>query len=314
MMTNFLKKEIHLGLGCWSFGGTQWNGQAESDSLDAMQVCFDAGIRHFDTAAGYGKGESERIVGRFMKGKREDIFLATKGRGGKEGGSKALIRGLEKSLERLNTDCVDLFYIHWPNSDSDMRPLIEALEVEREKGRIRMIGVSNFTPEQISQCKEVGTIDALQHGYSLVWRRDEASVMPYCREQQIPLVTYSSLGQGILTGKFPRHPKLEGDDVRKTTVLFEADVWPLVYEATESMKEVAESVGRPLAHLAIQWTMRRAGVIAVLIGARNKQQALQNTTAVADPVSQDVLDQLTIISDSLASQLPNAKNIFRLNT
>lgn len=314
-MNNLLSNtESHLGLGCWSFGGSQWNGQSESDSLDALQTSFDLGIQHLDTAAGYGDGASEKVVGKFIADKRDQIYLATKGVLWGEQDPQLIIKCLEESLERLRVDYVDLYYIHWPNSNLDMRHMIEALETQRAAGKIKHLGVSNFSVSQLEQCREAGTIDALQHGYNLIWRKDEEEIMPYCRKHEIPLVTYSSLAQGILTGKFPRNPVFEGDDVRKDTAMFEPDIWPLVHSTMEEAKALAESVQRPLAHLAIQWALRQPGVRSVLIGARNAKQAWQNIEALKDPVDADVLKQLTSISDVLCSRLPKTSNIFRLDT
>lgn len=314
MDQNFLNTSPHIGLGCWCFGGASWNGQSDADSQDALQMSFDSSIRHLDTAAGYGNGKSEEIVGQFIADKRDQVFLSTKGNmWSKNDIVGQLMSSFENSLERLGTEYIDLYYIHWPNSNCDMRPAIEALEVERRRGRIRQIGVSNFSTEQIAICQDAGTIDAYQYGYSLVWRADESEQMAYCREQEIALVTYSSLGQGILTGKFPRTPHFEGDDVRKGTILFEENVWPLVYEAVEKMKDIADSVNRPLSHLALQWTLRQSGVKTSLVGARNAEQARKNAEAMNDPVADEIINQLTKVSDSLIAELPEVKNIFRMN-
>lgn len=299
-----------LSLGCWAFGGSGWNGQEDADSLSAMEKAFEKGLTHFDTAMAYGGGRSEKLVGEFIKGKREQLYIATKGNTS-EGKAEPIINSLDKSLGNLGVDCIDLYYIHWPNKDFDMRPVVEGLEKERAKGKFKQLGVSNFSVEQMKQAMEVGTIDAHQLCYSLVWRFDEGDIIPFCIENNIDLVTYSSLGQGILTGKFPKDPKFEGDDVRQGTTLFKEDVWPHIYEGVEEMKVVAEEAGRPLADLAIQWVAKQAGVASVLVGARNADQVERNAVAMDGEIAAEYLDKLTDISNRTIEKIPDSGNIFQ---
>lgn len=303
------KPHSQLGLGCWQFGGNAWVGQDDADSMKAMEAAFEQGINHLDTATGYGKGHSEELVGRFIKDKREQVFVATKV--GAMADGRKYTEGIEASLKRLDTDYVDLYYIHWPKTDVDLRPTMEALEKAREQGKVRAIGVSNFSPEQMDQISEVGTINAHQLCYNLVWRYDENDVIPYCREHEIAMVTYSSIAQGILTGKFPREPKFEEGDVRASTIHFDPEVWPKVYEGVEQLKAVAERAGRPLVDLAIRWVAAQPGVANVLVGVRNDKQLRQNVEAMSGEVSDDVLAELTRISDQIVSEIPDVGNIFR---
>ena len=161
------------------------------------------------------------------------------------------------------------------------------------------------------QVLEVGPLDAHQLCYNLLWRRSEAEVLPFCLERDISVVTYSSLAQGILTGKFPREPQFETGDNRPRTVPFEPEVWPHVYDVVEQMKGVARQAGRPLAHLAIQWIARQPGVASVLVGARNGEQVSQNAGALAEKIDDSVLEALRDISDRALEHLPDADNIFR---
>jgi len=248
-----------LGLGCWSYGGSQWGGQDDDASMGAMGASLRCGINHFDTAVGYGGGRSETVVGEFLAGRRDDVFLASKS-APRELTRDEAIRQVEGSLARLGTDVIDLYYIHWPRKGKDMRGVMEGLEDARRQGKIRAIGVSNFSVEQMAQVAEVGRIDAHQLCYSLCWRFAEAEIMPYCAANGIAVVTYSTIAQGILTGKFPREVKFpEGDD-RARMVLFDEAVWPHVYDGVERLKEVAAEAGRPLSHLAIRWAAEQDGV------------------------------------------------------
>ncbi len=302
-----------LGLGCWAFGGDQWGGQDDRDSADAMRAAFDAGITHFDTARIYANGKSERVLNPFLAKHRDAIFLATKGNCWS--GDPAELRAeLEASLNELGVDHVDLYYLHWPNSKVDMKPLFAELEKARSEGKIRKIGVSNFSVEHMQSVADVTRIDVHQFGYSLLWRTPEDEIMPYCRENDIQIVTYSSIAQGILTGKFghdrPSFP--EGDD-RNGNALFEPRAWPHVARAVDEMKKLAEQEGQPLVNLAVQWVARQPGVTSVLLGARNAEQARQNAATLEKPVSDATIDALTQISDRVIRHMPKQSNIFGFN-
>jgi len=297
-----------LSLGCWAFGGAQWGGQEDQDSAAAIHAALDLGITHFDTAQGYGAGRSEKLCGQELKGVRDQVFLATKTAAGS---AQAMLDAVDVSLERLRTDTIDLFYIHWPQKDVDLADTMTGLEKARETGKIRGIGVSNFSVEQMKRAKTAGRIDAHQLCYNLLWRWDEEDIIPFCTNNDIGVVTYSSIAQGILTGKFPRQPHFPEGDQRPQTVHFDPAVWPHVFTAVEAMKGVAEVAGRPLAHLAIRWVAEQPGIASVLVGARNASQVRQNHGAMAGEIDRDVPARLTSISDEAIRHIPDAGNIFR---
>ena len=304
-----------LALGCWSFGGDAWGNQNESDSFAAMEAALEAGMNHFDTAEAYGRGLSEELIGRFMKNRRESLFVATKGfppRREPDRITAATIKEkVDASLARLGTDYIDLYYIHWPLKGRDMRPFMEGLEDYRRAGKVRAIGVSNFAPEQMDELSQAGRIDAHQFAYNILWRYPERDVIPYCVEHKIAVVTYSSIAEGILTGKFPLDVKFGRGDHRASSLYFEAGVWPQVHAAVERMKTVAEDVGRPLTHLAIRWVAEQTGITSVLVGARNAEQVSQNAAAMTGDIPQEAFDRLTEISEQIMKDIPDAGNIFR---
>ncbi len=238
-----------LALGGSLFGSGLWDAAREAERVATMDAAFQAGINHFDTASGYGDGVSEQVLGSFMAGKRDRIFVASKA-ASDEMNPDRMLEAVDESRERLQIDCIDLYYIHWPRAGKDPRPLMEGLERARAQGKIRYIGVSNFNVEQMAQVAQVGRIDAHQMSYSLLWRFAETDVIPYCRDHDVAVVTYSSIAQGVLTGKFARDPSSQLDAFRAKTVHFEPGVWAHVYEAVEQMKQVAAQVGRPLTHLS----------------------------------------------------------------
>jgi aryl-alcohol dehydrogenase-like predicted oxidoreductase len=304
------KAQCALGLGCWVFGGAQWGGQEDADSMSAMQAALDSGLNHFDTATGYGNGRSETLVGDFLQGKREEVYLASKFFPSEPTADYAY-NALELSLTRLGTDYVDLYYIHWPRTGADLRPVMEGLERAREHGKLRAIGVSNFNLDQMGQVMEVGTIDAHQLCYNLFWRFAEREIIPFCVDNNISVVTYSSLAQGILTGKFARNPEFREGDSRAGMVFFDDEVWPHVYESVETLKKIAENANWSLTHLAIRWAMDQPGIASVLVGARDDKQIADNAAALDEDPPEGLLDRMTIISEDLMPHIPDVGNIFR---
>jgi aryl-alcohol dehydrogenase-like predicted oxidoreductase len=309
MKTHSGSKLNPLGLGCWTFGGAQWGGQDDMDSMHAMETAFDLGINHFDTATGYGGGHSEQLLGRFIKGKREKLFIASKQSASSD--KQKYLGSIEKSLRRLNTDYIDLYYIHWPKSGIDMRPTMDALMKAKSDGKVSAIGVSNFSVRQMKDISDAGKIDAHQLCYNLLWRRDEKDIIPFCRDQNISIITYSSIAQGILTGKFPREPQFREGDQRPKTVLFDDNVWPRVFEGVEEMKQHAAESDTPLTHLAIRWVLSRPFVDAALVGARNADQVAANAAALEAGIDDDMLQAIGRISDGIIRHIPDTGNIFR---
>jgi aryl-alcohol dehydrogenase-like predicted oxidoreductase len=304
------KQHRPIGFGCWSFGPDQWSGKEDDNLLSAMESAWANGIRHFDTASGYGNGHSERLVGRFMAaepGRREQLFLASKYQT-TEVSVQNMLNAVDASLAKLQTDMIDLYYIHWPRAGKDLRPWMEALETARQQGKIRTIGVSNFSIEQMEQVAQVGRIDAHQLPYNLVWRFGERDIIPYCVEQNVAVVAYSAIAHGILVGRFARDLELPAGDQRPGMVLFKPHVWSHVYEGVEEFKRVAEHAGRSLIHLAIRWALHQSSMTSVLVGARNARQAASNAQALEGDIPDSVFDELTAISDRVMKHIPDEGN------
>ncbi len=302
------KRSSVLGLGCWVFGGVNWGVQSDNDSLDAIKAGYDKGITHFDTAQSYGKGHSEELLGRALKGVREKVFIASKMMFTQKEKVEASISA---SLKRLRTDYIDLFYIHWPKKNADLEAMMEGMVRAREKGLIRGIGVSNFSIEQMERLLKVGQIDANQFCYNLLWRWPEHNLIPFCIQNGISIVTYSSIAQGILTGKFGKEIEFSSGDHRKDTVLFEKELWPVVYDGVERLKEIAALSGRSLLDLAIRWILARQGVSTVLVGARNSSQVQLNVKSLDGQIDDKILDELTQASNLIMKTIPDTGNIFR---
>lgn len=299
-----------MALGSFIFGADAWRPEAQAQLNATMQAALDHGITHFDTATGYGAGQSEELIGNFLQGKRDQIFLASKA-SIDEMDADVMYRQVTESLDRLRTDSIDLYYIHWPRQGKDIRPMMEGLERARQEGKIGAIGVSNFSVENMEQVREVGPIHAHQMAYNLFWRFAEAEVIPYCVANDIAVVTYSSIAQGVLTGKFGRDPQLPPGDNRGRVVHFDDDVWPHVYAGVEALKPLAAEVNRPLAHLAIRWVIEQPFIHTAVVGARLPAQVAQNAAALAGAIPEAIFARMTEISDEVMRHIPDTGNPYR---
>lgn len=304
---NSLNKQP-LGLGCWAFGGKDWGYQSDKDSLKTIKAAYEKGITHFDTAQVYGNGHSEEILGKALRGVRDKVFIASKKMFFLK---EKVIPGIEISLRRLGTEYVDIFYMHWPVKGTDLSGIMEELMKAKEKGIIGGIGVSNFSVEQMNAVLKTGDIEVCQIGYNLLWRFAESDLIPFCIENKIPVVTYSTIAQGILTGKFEADVSFLENDHRGKNVLFEKEIWPHVYACVKELKNVAQEAGRPLTHLAIRWAMKRPGIKAVLVGARNTEQLKNNVAALEGDIDVSVFDKIKQISNVITGFIPDTGNFFR---
>ena len=303
------KEPSLLALGCAFFGGQGPESQDEAQAGSVLAAALRHGINHIDTASSYTGGCSERFLGRSLDGRREQVFLSSKAVS-KELTPASFMQQIDGSLERLDTDAIDLYYIHGPPRDGDTRPWMEALVQAKQDGKIGAIGVSNFSVEQMERAFEVGTIDVHQLGYNMIWRFPERDVIPYCREHGIAIATYGSLAQGILTGRFPRDLDIRPDEYRASILFYDDDVWPHVYEGVEALKDLAREVGRPLTHLVLRWMARQLGLATIIVGASRPEQVEQNAAAMASPVADQVLERMTEISDQVMAHMPDVPNIY----
>jgi len=306
-----------LGLGCWSFGDSYWRhpdikkGPIPSPWIrkykKIIETAIKSGITHFDTAQGYGNGISEQLTGQQLKPVRPKIIIATKTY---YRPPETIRKGVEISLKRLQTDYIDIFYLHWPKPGRDLRPHMEALESERREGRIRHIGVSNFHPVQIRPLLEAGQVDYCQFGYSLLWRAPEKSLVPFCLRNGIKMVSYSSLAQGVL-GHDPtwlRH--LPRSDPRKKLLIAGPEVLPRIEEAIAGLNKEASALGVSPAQLALGWNLSRAWFKYVLFGVRTLSQLDECVRSAHLVLPAETLRRIESITSPLAELFSEDDNIF----
>jgi aryl-alcohol dehydrogenase-like predicted oxidoreductase len=271
-----------IALGTWAIGGWMWGGSNESDAIKAIHAALDRGINLIDTAPVYGFGRSEEIVGKALAidGRRKRAFIATKvGLDWKDGkpfrnASKArIIEEAEESLRRLQTDVIDLYQVHWPDPNTPIAEVAEAMAELHKAGKIRAIGVSNFSPAQMDEFRKVAPLHAAQPPYNLFERAIEADVLPYCRDRNIALLAYGSLCRGLLSGSMTKSSRFTGDDLRKNDPKFIAPRFEQYLAAVARLDQLAhQRFGRRVIHLAVRWVLDRGDANIALWGARRADQ------------------------------------------
>lgn len=289
-----------VGLGTWAIGGDFWGSVDDRRSIETIQRAIDCGINLIDTAPAYGDGHAERIVGEAIKGRRDKVIIATKCGIVREGPRfirnlkpESIREEIDKSLQRLGIDVIDLYQIHWPDKSTPLEDTVNELVKLRQAGKFKYLGVSNFDTKLMEEITSMTEVVSLQPHYSLLERSIERDVLPFCREKGIGVLTYGSLGGGILTGKFKERPKLEqGDNRDKFYPFFQEPLWNKAMQLVEVLREIAEEVNKPVAHVAINWVNQQEGVTTALVGAKTPEQAEQNAGAGEWELSEEQLKRI----------------------
>jgi len=309
--------------GCWSIitKDSTWGGNDLDKSIGAIRAALDAGITFFDTAEGYGGGESEEILARGLEGHRSEVVIASKVSGGHL--APADIRAAcERSLRNLRTDHIDLYQVHWPSPAVPLDETLVALETLRDEGKIRAIGVSNFGTSFLGEARCTERVVSNQLAYSLLWRPIERAVQPACVAEGIGVLCYSPLAQGLLTGKFA-----SPDDVpegRARTRLFSKDrpqsrhreggCEAETFDALAAIAHIAESLDRPMGQVALAWLLAREGVTSVIAGGRSAAQARDNAAASDLKLDDGTLAQLTAATEPIKARIGANADMWQSNS
>ena len=293
-------------MGTWQAGREMWAGIEDSVSEKAIRSAVNAGITTFDTAEIYGKGHSERILGQALKGIRGQVVIATKVFAHNLKHDK-VITSCHRSLRNLRTDVIDLYQIHWPAGAHGSRKVpieetMQALVKLKTEGKIRSIGVSNFSKAQLMEAAGCGPIDSLQPPYSLFWRHFESDAQAYCLQNQITVLAYSPLAQGLLTGKFSSDHQFATGDHRVQNKLFKEDHFERVQHALSLLRPIAENRQITMAQLALAWVQAQPLTCAIA-GARNQTQVEDNAAAMKISLTRDELDKMDEISRIVTEHL-----------
>jgi len=318
--------------GAWAIGGWMWGGTEEAESIAAIQASLDAGVNTIDTAAIYGMGYSEEVVAKAVRGRRDRVVIATKCGMRWDGpetegsdpwpqkdnsGKDVVIRKnarphsimyeCEQSLKRLQTDVIDLYQIHWPDTSTPVEDSMSAMVKLKEQGKIRAIGVSNYDAEWLRRATAVAPVASDQPPYSIIQRKIEKDVLPFCREHNIGIICYSPLERGLLTGRVTMDRQFPPGDHRATHKFFRPENRQRVLNSLERIKPIAEQHKASLAQVVINWTIHEPGITAALVGARNAEQARHNAAAMNFTLTPDERAQIRAAFDQTSHELLTSK-------
>lgn len=307
--------------GAFAIGGNMWGGNEQKDSIESVRASIDNGVTTLDTAPFYGFGLSEEMIGEAIKGyDRSKIQLLTKfglvwdgsnqGKGDfffdaeddgkvlpvyKYSSKASVIKEVEESLKRLQTDYIDLLQIHWPDSTTPISETMEALEILIQQGKIRAAGVSNYSVDQVKEAKQTANIASNQVSYSMLNRSLEKDLAPYALENNLGIIVYSPMERGLLTGKYFKDGKLKENDHRND--YFQQFDLKKVETFLDTITPIAEQKGASLSQLVLRWTSLQPAITVVLAGARNAEQAIANAKAMDIHIS---TEEMIFINKELA--------------
>ena len=305
------KTDIRLSaiiMGTWQTGKSMWTGIDDAQSEQAIRAAMDAGITTFDTAEVYGNGHSEKVLGRAIGTDRDKVQILSKVFSNHLK-AKQVTGACNRSLKNLRTDYLDLYQIHWPPGSFGAQPVpmeetMQALMDLKDQGKIRAIGVSNFSLDQLKAICKLGSIESLQPPYSLLWRHVENETLAWCQENGVTVLAYSPMAQGLLTGKFGPDHQFEKGDHRSGNRLFHPTVYPKVLSAIDQLRPMAESKGISMAQLALAWVVAKPGVCAIA-GARNGEQSSDNAGAADVTLTEADLAEMERISQPVTEHIDN---------
>lgn len=287
-----------IGLGTWVFGG-RWGGAEDADSVAACHAAIDAGINWIDTADIYGQHRAERIVGRVLADRRDEVIVATKCgvawttepsfRIWREAGGDYVRGAVDRSLAALGIDHIDLYQVHWPVKRVPAGETMGAMVELTQAGKIGAIGVSNYDADDLAAAEAAGPLDSFQAGYHLLRRDIEAAELPWCAANGVGVLAYGPLAHGLLTGKMTTATRFPPSDWRHDSELFADDAFGERISVVDELARVAVEAGRPggVAELAVAWVLRRPDVTSAIIGARDAAQATANAALADRPLSDD---------------------------
>jgi len=302
--------------GAWAAGGWMWGGTEQNDAEKAILTSYDLGVTSIDTAPAYGQGLSEEIVGDAVKniprdkvqiltkfGVRWDTdkgVLAFKSKDNdgnpinvqRYSGKESIIQECEDSLRRLQTDYIDLYQIHWPDSTTPIEESMEAVSMLKDQGKIREAGVCNYSVEQMQIGDAVVNLVSNQVPYSMIKRDIEKDVVPYCRENNKGILAYSPLQRGVLTGKMKPGYEFDEGDTRAEEKYFSDENIRRINNFLDSIKAIATEKDSTLAQLVISWTLSQPGISVALVGARTPKQATENAKAAEIDITESEISKI----------------------
>jgi len=290
-----------VSLGTWVFGGDNWGKVDDNESIASIQKAIEVGINLIDTAPVYGDGHAEAIVGKAIKGNRDKVFIATKCGLQKRDGKfihdlrpSQIRKELDQSLSRLNIEHLDLYQCHWPDPKTPIEATLEEMLKIQSEGKINNIGVSNVDLPLLEKALRVAPVVSIQVHYSLLERSvEESHLLQFCKKKGVGVMTYGSLGGGLLTGKYKNQPTFPKKDARRFFYPFyKGQEWRRYHGFVEAIQKIAHQKRTPLVQVALNWLIQQSGVTTALVGARTMQQVEKNADAIQWELSGNDLIQI----------------------
>jgi aryl-alcohol dehydrogenase-like predicted oxidoreductase len=311
--------------GAWAIGGSMWGKADEADAVAAIRTSIDLGINAVDTAPLYGFGQSERLVGQALAGRRDKVLIFTKYclradrtegeffftmddfgkpvKVYKNARKEAIYEECERSLRDLGTDYIDLYQCHWRDNTTPVEETMEAMARLIEQGKIRAAGVSNFTVEEIEACNKVIPLASDQPPFSMVNRGAKDDILPFCLKNKIGIVVYSPMQRGLLTGKFKPDHKFDPYDHRAGQPHFKPQNIRRINTFLEGLRPIMEEHNATTSQVVVNWTIQQPGITSALVGARNAEQARENAGAGAFMLTLKEVQEITARLDELKLDL-----------
>ena len=303
-------KISEISMGCWVSGGGYWGKTDDNESIKTIQDAIDNGINMLDTAEIYNGGHSEEVVGEAIIGRRDKVYLSSKVWKANLR-EKDVIKACEGSLQRMGTDVIDIYFVHYPSDESiPFEETYSALEKLKKDGKIRAIGLSNHNEIQLKNVLKVGNVDLIQPCYSLLWREIDEGLLEFCGDNNIGVVVYSPLAQGILTGKFDKNTKFSKNDGRSNAPLFQQGVFEQCLNVVGVLRPYAVKYEKTIAQVAINWVINRDAVTSAIVGARNEKQLIENINASGWKISESDLKKIDEKARKITDVIPKFENFF----
>ena len=305
-----------IGLGCWNFGG-DWDNSSDEKSISIVHESIELGINFFDVAPVYGWGNSEKVLGKALKGRRDKVIIASKGgllwdesRNTRNNLSKeSLLKEIDESLMRLDTDYIDIYQMHWPDPDVPIEETAEALNIMREAGKIKYVGLSNFAQADVEKFMEYTTVECQQSLYNMLERnptsyhniplvyKTETEVLPNCAKWGQAFLPYSPLFQGLLSGRFTTGITFSKNDIRNNNPKLVGDAFDRYFNATKEIQDVANEIGKPMSQLALNWLRQKPEVTSIIGGVSSLDQLHKNVDSCSWDIDEQTMKKLDKITE-----------------